>query len=76
MQQSIDIFEYLTVKSGLNYISDLTVRCNFIRARGALRNIPEHYYSLKEWKDLYNYVSGRYCKFNSIPEIKNALMKN
>ncbi|HUM85248.1 MAG TPA: hypothetical protein PLN48_16035 [Lachnospiraceae bacterium] len=68
-----EILSVLSRKTGCTYISDL----HFADAGlilSAISNIPEERYSLSEWKDAGNYLTGSSREYKDAAEARNYIL--
>ena len=74
---AIEILELLRRGLGVMYISDLKriKHSDTMKeiCRPIIRNIPTTDYSVSDWADVYNYLTGKKIE-GSAEEIKNELM--
>lgn len=72
--QKKDIFEDLFQLTNCSFISDLTAIANYKQIIKGIQKLEEDEYTIKKWKDLYQYLTGyEYCSLNN--NIKEDLIQ-
>lgn len=74
----IELLEYLALKSGVRYISDLRSEGNSSRLkalRWALEDIPAEKGSVWEWRDAFVYITGKTAGDGDGAEIRRQLLR-
>lgn len=77
MQKSgvqVDLLEFLTLKSCCMYLSDLHNRENLLSVQHAVRGLDTSLFSLAEWNDAVQYITGEDVSFPSREEAVQYLM--
>ena len=60
-----ELLEYIRCKVGCMYISDLHQECWFPEIQKIICRISPEMYSLKEWNDAVNYITGAQQNFET-----------
>ena len=61
----LGLLENLSFKVGCMYLSDLRYNENLYNIQHELRSIDPNIYSLKEWNDAVNYITGKDVSFDN-----------
>ncbi|WP_294466738.1 hypothetical protein [uncultured Anaerofustis sp.] len=70
----LGLLEYLSFKVGCMYLSDLRYNENLYNIQHELRSIDPNIYSLKEWNDAVNYITGERYEFDNVNEALDFLI--
>ncbi|MCR2032919.1 hypothetical protein [Anaerofustis stercorihominis] len=70
----LGLLENLSFKVGCMYLSDLRYNENLYNIQHELRSIDPNIYSLKEWNDAVNYITGERYEFDNVNEALDFLI--
>lgn len=75
MSKEEGLLEVLTHQVGANYISDLRKQSFHESLISAIENLESSLYSIEEWRDVLDYLSGNRAEIGSTQEGKEALLQ-
>ncbi|MBU3877950.1 hypothetical protein HGO97_019285 [Faecalicatena sp. AGMB00832] len=75
MSKEEGLLEVLTHQVGANYISDLRKNSFHESLISVIENLESSAYSVKEWCDVLDYLSGKKLEIGSPQEGKKALIQ-
>lgn len=70
----LGLLDYLSFKAGCMYLSDLHNQENLLFVQHAIRGIAPALFSLEEWNDAVQYITGENVSFPSREEAVQYLM--
>lgn len=73
-KRCLGLLEYLSFKVGCMYLSDLRYSKHLYNIKHVLRSIDPNIYSLKEWNDAVNYITGEKYEFDNVNEALDFLI--
>ena len=68
------LLEFLTLKSCCMYLSDLHNRENLLSVQHVIRGIDPALFSLEEWNDAVQYITGEDVNFQTCEEAAQYLL--
>ncbi|WP_295581046.1 hypothetical protein [uncultured Oscillibacter sp.] len=73
--QKVDFLEWLALRSGCDYLSDLRVPHNPERVAASLLDVTAEQCSLAEWNEAVQYLTGAPGAFQSAGEARDHLLQ-
>ena len=70
----MEVLEYISLKSGCMYISDLPSPRNPLSIYFAIRSAEASAFALEEWNEAVRYITGKAIRFSSGEEAKRYLL--
>lgn len=74
MRTSKHLIEQIATDLGYEYISDLHRPQLLIEIQRLISSYDSQCYSLKEWKEAIQYITGNSCRLSDSEEIKQYLL--
>lgn len=71
---NIELLQFLAMESGCAYLSDLKFIRSFAWIQHSIRKIPEGTYSLHEWNDAVQYLTGTDSAFETEDQARRYLL--
>lgn len=71
----MDLLEYLQLKTGCEYISDLHLPEKLPIIRKTIKEIAPTNYSLAEWEDMVSYIMKDKIHFSNVEQARDYLKK-